>query len=255
MLERQAESEDDVTRVGLWNKIAALYQNRLSKADKAQKAFEKALSLDSGNLIAAEALIPIYEKMKEATKLAGVLQVQLLHTTEPTLRQERMQRITQILDAEAGQKSSALAVALQATTENPVEVWALEAGQRLAAETGEWAALVQVYESVLPSLKGNELLPLLSTLAGAYEKELANYELGIQRNKQILALAPSDEQAVLALERLAPRFRDQAHQVVPPQTLRSRRAGIVVNLFLDDCAVEIVGSTPCAWLVLSSTPS
>ena len=202
VLERQAESEDDVIRVGLWNKIAALYQSRLSKADKAQRAFEKALSLDSGNLVAAEALIPIYEKAKDATKLAGALQVQLLHTTEPALRQERMQRISQILDAEAGQKSSALAVALQATTENPVEAWALEAGQRLAAETGEWAALVQVYESVLPSLGGNDLLPLLSTLAGAYERELANHELGIQRNKQILALAPSDEQAVLALERL-----------------------------------------------------
>jgi tetratricopeptide (TPR) repeat protein len=39
-------------------------------------------------------------------------------------------------------------------------------------------------------------------LARAYEKELANYPLAIERNKQVLALAPSDEQAVLALERL-----------------------------------------------------
>jgi hypothetical protein len=126
----------------------------LAKPDKAQKAFEKTLSLDSGNLIAAEALIPIYEKAKDARRLAGVLQVQLLHTTEAALRQERMLRIAQILDSDAGEKSSALAVALQATTENPVESWALDAGQRLAAETGEWASLVQVYEAALPALQG-----------------------------------------------------------------------------------------------------
>jgi tetratricopeptide (TPR) repeat protein len=202
VLERQAESEDDATRVGLWNKIASLYQDRLGKPDKAQKAFEKTLSLDSGNLIAAEALIPIYEKAQDARKLAGVLQVQLLHTTEPALRQERMLRIAQILDTDAGEKSSALAIALQATTENPLEEWALEAGQRLAAETGEWASLVQVYEAALPALKGKDVLPLLATVARAYEKELANYPLAIERNKQVLALAPSDEQAVLALERL-----------------------------------------------------
>ena len=52
VLERQSESEDDATRVGLWNKIAALYQDRLAKPDKAQKAFEKTLSLDSANLTA-----------------------------------------------------------------------------------------------------------------------------------------------------------------------------------------------------------
>ncbi len=202
VLERQAESEDDVTRVGLWNKIAVLYQDRLGKHDKAQKAFEKTLSLDSGNLIAAEALIPIYEKAVDPRRLAGALQVQLFHTTEPALRQERMLRITQILDSEAGEKSSALAVALQATTENPVEPWALEAGQRLAGETGEWASLVQVYEAVLPSLQGRASLPLLATLARAYEKELANYPLAIERNQQVLALDPSEEQAVLALERL-----------------------------------------------------
>lgn len=202
VLERQAESESDDIRVGLWNKIAALYQDRLGKSEKSQKAFEKALSIDPHNLIAAEALIPVYEKNNDAKKLAGVLQVQLVHTAEPALRQERMQRIVQILDGDAGDKSAALAIALQATTENPRESWALDAGQRLAAETGEWAALVQVYEAALPALEGADSLPLLATLAGAYEKELANYPLAIERNKQVLALAENQEQAVLALERL-----------------------------------------------------
>ena len=57
VLERQAESEDGAGRVGLWNKIGDLYRDRLQKADRAQKAYEKALSYDGKNLQAAEALI------------------------------------------------------------------------------------------------------------------------------------------------------------------------------------------------------
>ena len=46
VLERQAETEDEAGRVGLWNKIGELYRDRLNKADRAQKAYEKALSFD-----------------------------------------------------------------------------------------------------------------------------------------------------------------------------------------------------------------
>jgi tetratricopeptide (TPR) repeat protein len=47
VLERQAESEDEAGRVSLWNKIGELYRDRLNKADRAQKAYEKALSFDA----------------------------------------------------------------------------------------------------------------------------------------------------------------------------------------------------------------
>src|ERR1017187_5042869 len=46
----------------------------------------------------------------------------------------------------------------------------------------------------------------------------------------------------VALDRFAPGFLDQAHQIVSPQALRSGRSRIVVDLFLDHCAVNIVGS-------------
>ena len=46
------------------------------------------------------------------------------------------------------------------------------------------------------------MLPLLSTLAGAYEGELGTPEAAIERNQAILAIAPSDPEAVGALERL-----------------------------------------------------
>ena len=202
VLERQAETETDAARVGLWNKIAVLYRDRLNKPDKAQKSFEKALSLDGHNLAAAESLIPMYEKARDAKRLADVLQVQLEHTKDPGERQERMLRIAQILEGDAGDKPLALTVALQALSENPREEWAREYAERLAGETGNWSMLVDAYEVVLPTLQGQDALPLLATVARAYEKELANPEAAIARNRGILEIADRDEQAVLALERL-----------------------------------------------------
>ena len=202
VLERQAETETDAARVGLWNKIAVLYRDRLSKPDKAQKAFERALFFDHHNLAAAEALIPMYEKARDAKRLAEVLQVQLEHTKDPAERQERMLRVAQILESDAGDKPLALKVALRALSENPREEWAREYAERLAGDTSNWALLVEVYEAVLPSLRGPEALPFLATVARAYEKELANTEAAIARNRRILEIVDRDEQAVLALERL-----------------------------------------------------
>jgi tetratricopeptide (TPR) repeat protein len=205
VLERQAEVEEDTGRVSLWAKIGELYRDRLAKADRAQKAYEKALSFDPQNLVAAEALIPLYEKSKDVRHLCDVLMVQLNHTTDPDTRKAQMQRLAQLLEVEAGDKANALWVSLQALNEDPVDAWAQETSRRLAADSGGWAQLVEAYEAVLPRVNakdGKAALPLYATLAQAYERELANPELAIERNQQILEVAPKDPEAVEALERL-----------------------------------------------------
>ena len=93
VLERQAETEEGDGRISLWNKIGELYRDRLTKADRAQKAYEKALSYDGQNLAAALALIPLYEKTKDTKHLSEVLQVELAHTREASERPARLQRV------------------------------------------------------------------------------------------------------------------------------------------------------------------
>jgi golgin subfamily B member 1 len=202
VLERQAEVEDD-GRVGLWSKIGELYRDRLNKADRAQKAFEKALSLDPQNLTAAEALIPLFEKTKDVRRLADALMVQLNHTVLAAERHERIQRLSQLLEIAAGDKGNALWITLQGFGENPLDEWAQQTSRRLAGESGNWAQLVEAYEAALPRVTDSAAaLPLLATLAQAYEKELANPEAAIARNQKILEVAPKDPEAVGALERL-----------------------------------------------------
>jgi tetratricopeptide (TPR) repeat protein len=206
VLERQAETEDEAGRVGLWNKIGELYRDRLAKADRAQKAYEKALSYDGQNLPAALALIPLYEKAKEVKRLGEVLLVELGHVTEPAERHPRMQRLADLLDMGAGDKHGALRIALQALAESPADEWAITASRRLAAESGAWPELVEAYEAAVPRAEAESdvqaVMSLLGTLAAAYERELANPELAIARNQKILGLSAKDPDAVAALERL-----------------------------------------------------
>jgi tetratricopeptide (TPR) repeat protein len=203
VLERQSETEEGPARLGLWNKIGEIYRDHLGKLDKAQRAFEKSLSLDEHDAVAAEALIPIYEKANVVGPLAQVLLVQLQNTTEFADRQTRMKRLTGLLDKDAGDQMSALQIALAALEENPASDWAREDSARLAGISGGWAKLVEVYEAALPKITDDAVrLPVLGILAAAYEKELANPEAAIERNQAILEIAPKHEEAVGALERL-----------------------------------------------------
>jgi tetratricopeptide (TPR) repeat protein len=203
VLERQAESEDGAGRVDLWNKIGELYRDRLSKPDRAQKAFEKTLSFDAHNLAAAQALIPLYEKNRDVRHLADVLYVELNHTHDPDQRPARMRRLAELLDLGAGDKVGALRLTLTALGEAPNDRWAIETSRRLARESHAWAELAQAYEAAVPRAGDPEaLLALLGTLAAAYESELGSPEAAIERNQKILELEPKDSNAVAALERL-----------------------------------------------------
>jgi tetratricopeptide (TPR) repeat protein len=202
VLERQAEEETGDGRVSLHIRIAMLYRDRLGKADRAQRAYEKALSIEEGNLEAAEALIPLYEQSNDAGRLAKVLEVQLGHTTDPIIRQERMLRIIEIYEGAARDKKSAAAVALRAFSEAPDAAWTRDAAERLAPDVANWQDLAAAYEQQLPRLKGASAQAVLTTLARVYEKELADADTAIERNKKLLSLAPENEQAVDALQRL-----------------------------------------------------
>ncbi len=203
VLERQAEVEDDKVKVGLFEKIGELYRDRLNKPDRALRAYERSLQLDPDNLRAAESLIPFYERNKDGARLAAVLTVRLTHTTDPGARQELMNRLTELLEGGVNDKAGALVMALQAFSEDPLTSWSRERAERLAGDTGSWAELVSAYEQALARVEGPAAaLPLLGTLARAYEKELANPEAAIDRNRTVLKFDPRNADAVLALERL-----------------------------------------------------
>ncbi|HEX8952832.1 MAG TPA: tetratricopeptide repeat protein, partial [Polyangia bacterium] len=201
VLERQAETEDDATKIVMNVKIAELYRDRLHKADRAMRAYEKVLSLDAHNLPAAEALIPLYEGAKDARKLVGALEIQLGHTSDSGQRVERMRRLAELSEQQLKDKPAAYGWYLKLFAEDPRAAGAREEIERLAKETGGWAELVGAYEAAY-SRAGGDKLPLMMVVARVQEEELAEPDKALATNVEILKLDENNAQAIAALERL-----------------------------------------------------
>jgi tetratricopeptide (TPR) repeat protein len=87
-LERAADATTTEVpeRIALQFRIARLWLEKKNAADRAARAYEKALVLEPENLAAAEALSPIYEQAGDAKKLVGVYEVRLKHIDDPEQR-------------------------------------------------------------------------------------------------------------------------------------------------------------------------
>src|SRR5439155_3627352 len=84
VLEQQEGKETNVpAKIGLLFKIAQLWADKKQKNDRAAKAYEKVLELESQNLQAAEALIPIYTAANNSKALANAIEVKLGHEEGP----------------------------------------------------------------------------------------------------------------------------------------------------------------------------
>jgi tetratricopeptide (TPR) repeat protein len=203
VLERQVETVDDPTKIELWEKIAELYRDRLQKADRALRAFEKVLTLDEQHLGAAEALIPLYEQAKDMKKLAGVLEIQLAKTDGKAERQERLTRLAKLVEQQLRDKGAAYGWWLKAFAEDHEPDETRSELERLAAETGGFEALVEAYESAYGKFSSPvDALPLMSVVARVQERELGETDKALATSKKIYELDDSNQVALDALERL-----------------------------------------------------
>src|SRR5262249_1073611 len=147
-------------------KIAVLYRDELDKADKAMRAYEKALSIDENSLTAAEALIPLYEAGRDPKKLIRVLEIQLGHTEDADTRLERIEKLAEHSEERAKDKNAAFDWWLKAHAEHWQSERIRTELERLAGQTSKWGELVRAYQqSVEKHGGGQDALPLLQVIA------------------------------------------------------------------------------------------
>lgn len=204
VLDRQVKDEDDETKVMLLFKIATLWQEQVGKPDRAVRAYEAVLEVDSGNLEAAEALIPLFGGANNYKKLVGVLEIQLQHTADRFERLERLRALAGYYEENLRDKNTALTRYLEAFGDAYEESWVRDEIERLAGETGEWTQLVAAYEAAYTKFEDDPsgALPLMLVVGRVYEEQLADLDQALSTNKRILELDDMNEQAVAALERL-----------------------------------------------------
>src|SRR5262249_4683903 len=99
VLEQQEAKETEPTaKIGLLFKIAQLWADKKQKLDRAAKAYEKVLELESANLQAAEALIPIYTQAGNAKALANAIEVKLQHEVNEDTKLELLREVAALYE-------------------------------------------------------------------------------------------------------------------------------------------------------------
>jgi len=202
LFERQADFEDESTKIALHFRCARLWREKMEKEDRAARAYEKVLGIDAKNLQAAEALIPIYRAANDYKRLSGALQVQADQTDDPETRIERLRSLAEVYEVHLKDRKSAFDQHLAALRLDWHIDWVRAGAERLAKESGAFRELAEAYEKAAAGASGSEALPLVRVLAQTYEESLADVDAATLSNLRILDIEENDGGALDALERL-----------------------------------------------------
>ena len=150
-LERAADAKDgDLDeRITLLFRVARLYQDQLNAPDRAARAYEKVLALDSANLEAAEALTPIYEAAGDAKKLVGVYEVRITHTDAGDERVLLLREAGLLYEEKLRNPQQAFDKFLHAFAIDPLQEVLRDDLDRLAAKTKAFERVFEAYAEAI----------------------------------------------------------------------------------------------------------
>ncbi|HEY1546829.1 MAG TPA: tetratricopeptide repeat protein, partial [Kofleriaceae bacterium] len=220
-LERQVELADVTGEtVGLKYRIGNLWQLRLGDVARAIESYREALDMDPSHaetlaalgglvrgkvepVMAARVLEPIYDTQGEFGKLVEVLEVMVAHNDDALARVEILHRIARLHEQMLGNGHAAFDAYSRALRDDAGNADTLGHIERLAAITGTWEPLAQLYGAeAAKSLDVPRQVDLYTRLARVYEQELADVTRAIATLRKLLEVEFDNKPAVLALDRL-----------------------------------------------------
>jgi tetratricopeptide (TPR) repeat protein len=150
VLEQQEAKETNTeAKSSLLFKIAQLWAERKQKPDRAAKAYEKVLELDSDNLQAAEELIPIYAAANNSKALVNAIEVKLGHEREPGPKLELYREVAALYEGKVKDPQKAFNRYLAAFELAPGDARTSEDLERAANGTSRWEEVVASYRRAI----------------------------------------------------------------------------------------------------------
>jgi tetratricopeptide (TPR) repeat protein len=150
VLEQQEGKETNPeAKVSLLFKIAQLWADKKQKLDRAAKSYEKVLELDPDNLLAAEALIPIYTAANNAKALANAIEVKLRHEEDPVAKLELYREVAALYEGRVRDPQRAFERYLAAFELLPGDERTVEDVERVAKVSGQWDEVVAAYRRAI----------------------------------------------------------------------------------------------------------
>jgi tetratricopeptide (TPR) repeat protein len=153
-------------------------------------------------LAAARALGPRPAGRRDPRRRARVLAVEARALADPGERARAWRAVAALQGGELGEPAAAFLALAEAVRAAPDDASARQELRRLAEEGHQAEACAQVYEEVLPSMRGEAALPLLRELAEWAERQLSDRARAVAALERARALQPGDLAALAALRRL-----------------------------------------------------
>jgi tetratricopeptide (TPR) repeat protein len=185
-----------------WLRIAGV-DDRLGDVDQAAEAYYKVLAIDPADVDALASLEQLFTRTQRWKDLIGVVERRIEQTNDVRDRESLYGTMAQIYDERLGRPEDAVAAYKKVLELDPGSERALKALDDLFSRQKMWADLAENLEAQFALATTDDAqLALMLRLAALRESEMGMVDVAIEGYRQVLERAPTNAQALAALERL-----------------------------------------------------
>ncbi len=207
VLERIAGKIESTTeRVGIFHRIAQLYEDKLNDEARAVEWYERALGAERGYVPAIQALCKLYTRRKQWQELVNVHSGEAEATNDPLRRASAHSRIAQIYEIELKQVEQAVQHHARALGVVPGYAPSFKALTRLYTQAQRFPELAELYERAVDGAADDETkITFLFKVGRLYEDALQAPAQALTAYRRVLDVDGQHLGAIHALQRAAER--------------------------------------------------
>ena len=197
------KATDSNTKVELSFRVADVYEQRLKAPERAFRSYERVLSVRPGDLRAAAALVPIYEKDERWGRLPALYEILLANAESSDQKLALLRKLADVTGTRLSDKAASLAYARKAYELAPRAEGALALLEQHARAAGSWEPFVEAIEARLEadgSMQAAERRELKLRLAEVYARELGRTDDSIRVYRELVEADPADAATVATLD-------------------------------------------------------
>ncbi|MBV1862295.1 MAG: tetratricopeptide repeat protein, partial [Nannocystaceae bacterium] len=203
-------TEDPVGKIERLHQVAGIYELQLSEFDKAFDAYARALATDPKSELTVEQLERLAEVTGDWEKFAALLSEQADRLLDPHAKTQMLSRLARIQEERLANVEDAVGRYLEVLDNDPEDVAAIGALDRIFTHTEQWPQLVEnLRRQVAITGDEHDLIALYFRMGQTYQVQMNESAKAIEAYREILNIDPAHEQTLQALELI---FTSGEHQ-------------------------------------------
>lgn len=195
-------SESEEAKAETWLHMASMQQDKLEDAEGAAETYRDILEAFPANLDASRRLEALYTTGESWDRLAELLYARTEHLEDDFDKLLNLQGLAKVAETQVGDPSAAFAVLAEANELQPDDMQVLSELARLAEATGEWEAMLEVYDASLPKLEDDAALDVAVKSAAIVRGQLSKPQEAVAYYQRVLEHDDESEVALRALVEL-----------------------------------------------------